>query len=599
MQARPAARGAPRHLISELQQAPGELSFNAQIGGREQRIWFRTPSDMVPTADAALATCLLPAMRFGGALAMDAPVSRRVLRTQREFQAIQCAWSHGWEFAHFRDLREVEVLAPAREPEAAAASGRVAVLFSGGVDSWATLLDEPEITDLVFVRGFDLLIGAEHHVGLVDRVEERLHEAADAIGLPLHVVETNLRDLSDPLAPWEAYFGCADAAVALFLAPLFDRFLITGDSDCEVQDTSGANRMVEQLWSTESLEIVDAGGRHNRVARTARLLDEPVAWRTLRTCWENPDGAYNCGRCRKCLMTMVTLEALGGRERIATFPSELDLDAVAALKFERPVLLTLWEDVLDATRTAGRPDLERPVEAAVSGTRRKLGMAPGYRRRDLPGPPGTVRVAAIVPVGRQARHIAAPVQSALEQEIDTGVGVVIVDDGRSALEGERIGRMLRDADPDRVAYLRQPDPGGSAGRNAALRHAFARWPHLEAVTSLDPVGPLAPWVLGELWALLQERPGAAWCSSPPELPELWENVPAAFRAEATPPDDRTRPSLIRRSVFEAGIEFDETVPEELCERELFLAATHAGFHGIQAGHSGPRARRGTDWEAVA
>jgi hypothetical protein len=598
MQTRPAVRGAPSHLISELRQAPGELSFNAQIGGHEQRVWFRTQSDMVPTADAALAACLMPAMRFGGTLAMDAPVSRRVLRTQREFQAIQRAWSHGWEFADFKDLREVEVLAPAREPEAADASGRVAVLFSGGVDSWATLLDEPEITDLVFVRGFDLLLGAEHHVGLVDRVEERLQEAADALGLPLHVVETNLRDLSDPFAPWEAYFGCADVAVALFLAPLFDRFLITGDSDCETQDISGANRMVDQLWSTERLEIVDAGGRHNRVARTALLLDEPVAWRTLRTCWENPDGAYNCGRCRKCLMTMVTLEALGGRERIATFPPELDLDAVAALEFGRPVVLTLWEDVLDAARTAGRPDLERPVETAVSHSRRKFGLAPGYRRRDVPGPPRTVRIAAIVPAWRQAGRLVAAVRSALEQEIDTGVGVVVVGDGRSAPEGERIGQMLRDAYPDRVAYLRQPDPDGSAARNAALRHAFARWPYLEAVASLEPDGPLAPWLLGELWELLQERPGAGWCSSPPELREQWESVPAAFRAETYPADDRPRPNLIRRSVFEAGIEFDETVPEELGEREFFLAAAHAGFQGIQAGHGDRRARGGA-WETVA
>jgi Glycosyl transferase family 2 len=588
----------PHHLISELRQAPGELSFSAQIGGHEQRVWLRIRSDMVPTPDAALAACLMPAMRFGGALVMDATVSRRVLRTQREFQAIQRVWSHSWEFLDYRNLCEVEVLAPTREPEAGAASGRVAVFFSGGVDSWGTLLDEPEITDLVFVRGFDLLLGAEHHLGLVDQVEERLQEAADAIGLPLHVVETNLRELSDPLVPWEAYFGCAAVTVALFLAPLFDRCLITGDSDYEVHDASGANRMVDQLWSTERLEIVDAGGRHSRVARTARLLDEPVAWRTLRTCWENPDGAYNCGRCRKCLMTMVTLEALGGRERIATFPSELDLDAVAALEFERPVVLTLWEDVLDATRTAGRPDLERAVEAAVSRTRRKLGLAPGYRRRDVPGPPRTVRVAVIVPVRRQPRHIAAAVHSALEQEIDTGVGVVLVDTGRSSPESERIGQMLRDADPDRVAYLRQPDPGGSAARNAGLRHAFARWPYLEAVTSLDPVGALTPFMLGELWELLQERPEAAWCSSPPELPEQWESVPAAFRAAAYPADDRPRSNLIHRSVFEAGIEFDETVPEELGEREFFLAAAHAGFHGVQAAHGGPRAWPSADWEVV-
>jgi hypothetical protein len=76
-------------------------------------------------------------------------------------------------------------------------------------------------------------------------------------------------------------------------------------------------------------------------------------------------------------------------------------------------------------------------------------------------------------------------------------------------------------------------------------------------------------------------------------------VPGVFRAEARPPDDRPRPNLIRRSVFEAGIEFDETVPEELAEREFFLAAAQAGFHGVQAGHGGLRAWPGADWEAAA
>jgi glycosyltransferase involved in cell wall biosynthesis len=40
-----------------------------------------------------------------------------------------------------------------------------------------------------------------------------------------------------------------------------------------------------------------------------------------------------------------------------------------------------------------------------------------------------IRIAVIVPVWHQARYMASAVQSALDQEIDCGVGVVIVDDG--------------------------------------------------------------------------------------------------------------------------------------------------------------------------
>lgn len=259
---------------------------------------------------------------------MSDPVSLRILRTQREFQAIQRAWSRGWEFGD-PPLKEVEAVAPVRDPEP---TGRVAAFFSGGVDSWSTVLSNPDITDLIFVRGVDLMPKLAHQGDLAERVEARLREAAAQLGLPLHVVETNARELSDPLVPWEAYCACPLAAIALFFEPLFGRVLLAGDPDHETQVPSGPSRMVDQLWSTERLEIVDGGGRFSREQRLRRILDHPVVQQTLRVCWENPDGAYNCGRCRKCMLTMISLEAIGARERITSFPAELDLGVCAPAK---------------------------------------------------------------------------------------------------------------------------------------------------------------------------------------------------------------------------------------------------------------------------
>ena len=111
------------------------------------------------------------------------------------------------------------MIAPTRVAEPTAQPGRVAAFFSGGVDSWATVLANPDVTDLIFVRGIDLLPRLTHQEDLADEVEARLRGVADELGLPLHVVETNLRELSDPLARWETYYGCAVAAVAHFLAP--------------------------------------------------------------------------------------------------------------------------------------------------------------------------------------------------------------------------------------------------------------------------------------------------------------------------------------------------------------------------------------------
>jgi hypothetical protein len=382
--------GSPHfdHEITNLRTAPGELCFDARIGERTTNVWMRTESPLTPNADAALAVSTMPAMVHGGRLRMSDPLSPRMLRGQREFQAIQQAWSLDWVFGD--PLHEVEVVAPTREADVPPRTGRVAAFFSGGVDSWGTVLGNPDVTDLIFVRGFDLAYTGPH-ARLADEVEGRLRAAADELELPLHVVTTNLREMSDQHTLWDIYYGSADVAVALFLAPLFDRVLIASDADYEVQGSWGTNWLVDQNWSTEALEIVDDGGRFSRMDRLRRLSENPVACRTLRVCWENPGEAYNCGRCRKCLMTVIGLEALGVRERVNSFPPGLDLDreVLSGIAINNPVSLSFWEDILDTSRTAGRADLEAAVAPVVAKARAGLGLARDQRQRRRPGPPPT------------------------------------------------------------------------------------------------------------------------------------------------------------------------------------------------------------------
>jgi hypothetical protein len=376
------AASAEGQQIADLRSVPGELSFEVRIGGEAKRIWFRTETPVTASADAALAACLLPAMRSGGSLTLSDPVSPRVLRNQRELQAVQCAWSQTWELAG-EPLHEIEVSAPTRVVSPREPTGRVAAFFSGGVDSWAVVLDNPDLTDLIFVRGIDLLPDRiAEHAKVADEVERRVREAVEALGLTLHVVETNVRELSDPLVPWEAYSAAPLAAVALMFEELFDRVLIAGDTDYETQDALGYGAIwtVDQLWSSEWLEIVDAGGRLSREQRVRLLAESPVARASLRVCWENRDGSYNCGRCGKCVLTMISLEALGVLPRMITFPP-LDTDLLAGFEMSQTIQLVLWEDLLQSTREAGRPDLETAVGEYVDRGRVALGREPDHRVR--------------------------------------------------------------------------------------------------------------------------------------------------------------------------------------------------------------------------
>ncbi len=365
------------HTVRDVRASPGELSFDVDVCGIQQTLWFKTDAPVTPNADAVLPTCLLPAVLWGGTLDIDAPISPRLLRCQTEFQAIQRMWSHGWSYG-LLPLAEIDVRAPARAPAPPAAGRGVATFFSGGVDSWSVVSQYPEVTHLVFVRGLDLV---ERPTAFVDDVERRLRTAAAALGKTLYVVDTNVRELSDRLLPWNVYFASPLAAVALLLAPLFERMLITGDTDYATTVGHGVDPLVDHLWSTEELEIAHACGRFSRVERTGLIADDPVAQQALRVCWENLDGAYNCGRCRKCLATTITLEALGKRELFSTFPPRLDLAAVADIAIPNVLVLTLWQDILDLIRERGRTDLEPAVAAVVARGKRELGLPDSFRVR--------------------------------------------------------------------------------------------------------------------------------------------------------------------------------------------------------------------------
>jgi hypothetical protein len=355
--------------LSDLVISPGLLEFDAWVGPKPHRLWIKgqggEAAEVSPHADSALALGLVPAMCEGGTLRVEGEVSPRVLRMQREFQGIERAWSQGW-YSGESPLEEVTVEAGTRPAPAPNGEGRVAAFFSGGVDSWATLLSEPEITDLVFVKGVDILPSLTPlHVGLGERVESVLREVAEEMGKQLHVVELKIREFSDPLIEWGFFFNSALCAVALYFESLFDRVLIPSDTNHINQPPYGSSRMIDGLWSSEALEIVDHGGHLNRFERIRLIARNRLVQRSLRVCYMNHDRTYNCGRCPKCNYSMICLDAMGVKERFTTFPSEFDFTVLEDYTPAEQIHLVLWEECLHGVEACDREDLAQVVRPLV------------------------------------------------------------------------------------------------------------------------------------------------------------------------------------------------------------------------------------------
>jgi hypothetical protein len=336
---------------------------------------FRYPAAYAPAgepgADPFLAALLVPALVAGEPLVLERPVSPWLLRRTATVQDILTTW--------YPARRRIPVTAPVRTatPGDAGRVRGVGAFFSGGVDSCYTLVKSrlglpsaaDPITHLIFVKGFDAPLAEA--AGLAAS-EPRLREVAGRYDCTFIVVETNLRDVLQ--APWaEMYHGPALAAVGLALAPALGTVLIPSSYDYGELQAHGSHPLLDELWSTETTDFLHDGCEVNRVDRLALLVRHaPALVDQLRVCWEGSRGGpVNCGRCGKCIRTMVMLRALGHLGSTPSFPSELPPGYTRHFGPDRRGFL---QQNLDQARRTGDPELVRALAGRARMLDRQLGL---------------------------------------------------------------------------------------------------------------------------------------------------------------------------------------------------------------------------------
>lgn len=310
--------------------------------------------------DAALALTLLPAMRTGEALTIDAPVSPMARRGAERIQDIFTTWDRALR-PRAPWYRRVSIEAPVAVP--GSGGGATACFFTGGVDSFhSALTHRAEIDTLVYVHGFDVRLD---DTALRAAVSSRLNRAADAMGLALIEMETDLRDLGDQTrVGWPDHHGAALACVAHLLGGQRSRWLVPATHTYAHLEGLGSHPLLDPLWSSEAVEIVHDGAGATRVDKLRRIAGEDAASAHLRVCWENPDGAYNCGRCEKCVRTGVAIRVAGVEGRFATVPSPSLADVARVRVTGRG---SAWHDArADLVRTGANPRLRAAIDVALA-----------------------------------------------------------------------------------------------------------------------------------------------------------------------------------------------------------------------------------------
>jgi hypothetical protein len=336
---------------------PG-LGAGVAITFRGHDFWVVSP-DVPLRASPEAALCLLAPWCAERQRPLCIPKSLRdkaVVENIRSATALMGTW-WGHPPVHFRS---VVGRTDDRTPIASAPSGtgKVGLFFSGGVDSFYSLIHHSDISCIVYVVGFEVPVAKQDTWrAMVDS----FRAVAAARGIKFVLVATNLRNHPRLRLPWDRHHGAALAVVGHLLAEHAATWVISSTWQRENLVPSGSHPDLDHLWGGTETRFVHFGAELWRAEKLARLADQPLVHRWLRVCYHDPQSTGNCGACRKCLNTRLAYAQELPGVICATMPSTPPLDAaVDALPGIGSVAVFRdWARFLERAKSDG------PVEQAI------------------------------------------------------------------------------------------------------------------------------------------------------------------------------------------------------------------------------------------
>jgi hypothetical protein len=400
------------------------------INGQRHDVFFR--ASRPPLAENALPfvlTALVPAMKLGLPLRVEAPVPAQFLDFLPSVQALMRVWR--------TYLQPVSVEVLAGQPTAALytphdAQRGVGLFFSAGVDSFYSLLKhQSEITHLIFVHGFDTLLSQPD---IRVRNAKALRQAAAEMNKPLIEVETNWREEVDGYVRWSHDTATvAQLSIAALLGTQLQKVYVAGNFDYFGEKHSHG---IPAVLHTAGVDTVRDGMVCLRLDKMTVVASSDTAMRWLRVCWQNRSLAYNCGRCEKCLRTMIGLHLAGALGRCRTFQQSLDMERIRYLGLGDSAYF--WPELLvELERRGNEPALTEVVRDCLHWSSAGFDgwdtmLAELERRGDMMAISDVVREClrwAEAPA--QQREHAARLRTALARQLELERELAIIKSSRS------------------------------------------------------------------------------------------------------------------------------------------------------------------------
>ena len=307
-----------------------------------KEFWFsveeRNSNWLTPDVyDAFLVALRYPAMCYGEDVIVEGNVTKNIYHNLVHYvNGLVKAYEPS-----FHDIQiKVNGFAKAKKAEVL----HVGTGFSGGVDSFSTLYDN-------YLHSNDLDYKVDtlffFHVGQYGNTNNSAtwYRAANRFGITKQfaseinvdaiMMNTNMFDFYLPYWEYDAGVLCRLASVLVFQKSL-KRYYISGSNSYKefasmnllahhVDMAEMSDPIIMPLLSPDGLEIVCDGSQYSRTQKTLHIANWNLAQKYLNVCVNTSDShieAKNCGKCSKCLRTMM---ALYSADKLNDFGSVFDI----------------------------------------------------------------------------------------------------------------------------------------------------------------------------------------------------------------------------------------------------------------------------------
>lgn len=331
-------------------------------------LWFEIPSsehvphdgrvDMTPF----VLSLVFPAMRLKKDITVEGSMSESLYYALEQLQAIFSGWYKNLSPIKIHVSDGLHSLTNMDNTQRG-----VVTCFSGGVDSFHTLRKHQDhqspryrVTHALFG-----LFGPPFHWSKPDVYDAALKTydtMLSSIGVKLVSVRSNAYDFSWPLnLAWEIPHAFITAASMHVFGNRFSKGYIPSSFHYKKLFIWGSHPLTDPLLSTESTQIIHDSLHVTRMEKVEQIADWELAQKHLNVCTVRTPENLNCGRCSKCLRTMLELACTPHFKKFSTFPQDGNGNFIIRKAdfrvMQKDTERSFLEDTFIHARKAGKRDL--------------------------------------------------------------------------------------------------------------------------------------------------------------------------------------------------------------------------------------------------